>query len=315
MCVPSQVIEGDQTHSIDGWRRVLALKGYIDDSGSEPSSPVYVLGGLVLPVGWWNQIIADWDAVLKSAPRVEYFKGSEVWDRVKGPFRALSDQERMAKVDALADILAEHHPAAFSLRVEWSVFRAFTEAVPIHPDKNDPYFFLFYGMIAQMSLWSHKEPNFGPVDIIFDNQNKIGDKALGWYDFFKANTTPETQGMLGKKPEFKDEKEELPLQAADMFAWYRRRHAIGTLHREWHNNVWQRLTRHHQSSVSGRENPSGVTQKRPCRVTSKPAMLEAQDRSFDWGAGSLGWHGQCLERSEATAGGCAGAAGMVATAD
>ncbi|MGD0015449.1 MAG: hypothetical protein ABSD56_13675, partial [Bryobacteraceae bacterium] len=61
--------------------------------------------------------------------------------------------------------------------------------------------------------------------------------------------------------------------------------------------------------------PSGVTQKRPCRVTSKPAMLEAQDRSFDWGAGSLGWHGQCLERSEATAGGCAGAAGMVATAD
>src|SRR5664279_5912493 len=60
---------------------------------------------------------------------------------------------------------------------------------------------------------------------------------------------------------------------------------------------------------------SGVTQKRPCRVTSKPAMLEAQDRSYDWGAGSLGWHGQCLERNETTAGNCAGAAGMVATAD
>src|SRR5271157_2735789 len=61
--------------------------------------------------------------------------------------------------------------------------------------------------------------------------------------------------------------------------------------------------------------PSGVTQKRPCRVTSKPAMLEVQDRSSDWGAGSLGWHGQCLERSEAAAGDCAGAAGLVATAD
>src|SRR5208283_3720484 len=60
---------------------------------------------------------------------------------------------------------------------------------------------------------------------------------------------------------------------------------------------------------------SGVTQKRPCRVTSKPAMLEAQDRSYDWGADSLGWHGQCLERNETTAGNCAGAAGMVATAD
>ena len=60
---------------------------------------------------------------------------------------------------------------------------------------------------------------------------------------------------------------------------------------------------------------SGVTQKRPCRVTSKPAMLKVQDRSFDWGAGSLGWHGQCLERNEAAAGDCAGAAGLVAAAD
>jgi len=39
---------------------------------------------------------------------------------------------------------------------------------------------------------------------------------------------------------------------------------------------------------------SGVTQIRPCRVTSKPATLEVQDRSSDWGAGSLSWHGQCL---------------------
>jgi transposase len=61
-------------------------------------------------------------------------------------------------------------------------------------------------------------------------------------------------------------------------------------------------------------NPSGVTQIRPCRVTSKPAMLEAQDRSSDQGAFSLGWHGQCLERNEAAAGNCAGAAGLVAAA-
>ena len=60
--------------------------------------------------------------------------------------------------------------------------------------------------------------------------------------------------------------------------------------------------------------PSGVTQIRPCRVTSKPAMLEAQDRSSERGAGSLGWHGQCLERNEAAASDCAGAAGLVAAA-
>ena len=60
---------------------------------------------------------------------------------------------------------------------------------------------------------------------------------------------------------------------------------------------------------------SGVTQNRPCRVTSKPAMLEGQDRSLDWGADSLSWHEQCLEQNEAAAGDCAGAAGLVAAAD
>jgi len=71
--------------------------------------------------------------------------------------------------------------------------------------------------------------------------------------------------------------------------------------------------------ISGNTKPSntpssGVTQKRPCRVTSKPAMLGAQDRSSDRGAGSLSWHGQCLERNEAAAGNCAGAARLVAAA-
>ena len=60
---------------------------------------------------------------------------------------------------------------------------------------------------------------------------------------------------------------------------------------------------------------SGVTQNRPRKVTSKPATLEVQDRSSDWGAGSLSWHGQCLERNEETTGNCAGAAGLVAAAD
>jgi hypothetical protein len=71
---------------------------------------------------------------------------------------------------------------------------------------------------------------------------------------------------------------------------------------------------HFSLNATHPEVASGVTQIRPCRVTSKPAMLGAQDRSFDWGAGSLSWHGQCLERNEAAAGYCARAAGLVAAA-
>ena len=259
MVCASQVIQLSRGHVADGWRRVLALRAYVDDSGSEPSSPEYVLGGVVLPIGWWDRIAAEWGSVLNAPPTVEYYKAAEVWDRSKGPFRYLSDAERKAKVDALADVLTEHHPAAFSIRVKWDIFLSFANSVRIHSDRNDPYFFLFYGMIAQIKLWAHKEPTFGPVDLIFDNQNEIGRRACDYYEYVKQNSTPETQGMLGKRPEFGDEKKEIPLQAADMFAWYSRRHALGTLYQEWNQNVWRRLSRYHQSAIMETETLESIS--------------------------------------------------------
>lgn len=232
-----------------GWRRIMCLQAYIDDSGSEPSSPAYVLGGIVLPAGWWCHVSQEWRSVLQTFPPIEYYKGSEVWDREKGQFARLSDDDRRAKVEALADVICEYHPMAFSLSLRWDDFREFSKDIRLDPDKSNPYFFLFYGVVAFMAIWGKKEENFTAVDCIFDNQNSIGEKARNWYEFFKQKTTNEIQATLGKKPEFADEKVVLPLQSADMFAWYRRRDVAGALCNSWNQGIWQRLSQYHHSVV------------------------------------------------------------------
>lgn len=227
----------------------MPLYAYVDDSGSDPQSPVYVLGGLVLPEDTWEYFSGDWKGVLHRHPPVEYSKASEIWDRTKGPFRGLSDPQRMAKVEAFADVIATYYTLAISCRLEWSVFKKFREENRIEPELDDPYFFLFFGIIGQMTLFSY-EQNSSRVNFVFDQQNKIGANVNAWYSVVLSRATDRLRYNLGEKwPTFADEKKEIPLQGADLFAWYERRNVLGSLGHEGHVRVWNTISQNHYSTV------------------------------------------------------------------
>lgn len=230
--------------------QIMPLYAYVDDSGSSPDSPVYVLGGLVLPDDTWEYFSADWRAALNANPPIEYFKASEVWDRRKGPFLRMNDSQRMARVESLADIISTYNAIAISCRMEWSTFTNFRKSNPVEPELDDPYFFLFFGIIGQMAIFSHEQPNFGSVNFVFDSQNEIGRNVNAWYSILKTRATARLQYHLGEKwPEFEDEKKTLPLQGADLFAWYERRNVLRTLGHDTHVRVWNALSKQHYSTV------------------------------------------------------------------
>jgi hypothetical protein len=69
-----------------------------------------------------------------------------------------------------------------------------------------------------------------PVDFIFDEQDDIGVEAqLTWSDFKQSCQDAARAGRtdfrpyLGNRPDFRDEKKFLALQAADFYAWQVRR--------------------------------------------------------------------------------------------
>jgi len=220
----------------------MPMVAYVDDSGSEPSQPVYVLGGLILPDTTWSIFSADWDHVLQSSPAIDYFKASEVWDREKGQFANFTTQERIDKVNSFADVVFEYKPLAIACRLEWPIFEKFRAAYPLIEELNDPYVFLFFACITRMVILAQDVPKFGKVNFVFDDQNKIGRNVQLWYQIFYARCTERVRALLSPNlPVFEDEKLTLPLQGADMFAWYRRRSVLNSLGRESHKRLWARF--------------------------------------------------------------------------
>jgi hypothetical protein len=234
------------------WRRIMVFDGYVDDSGSDTTGINFVLGGVVMPSGWWKNWEEEWSGALNAHPKSEYFKASEVWERDtrKGtPFCLLTDEERRSKVDALAEILIHYRPKLLSIHMSWNTFNRFGKHYALTADKSNPYFWLYYGIITLGIRQVHGEASPTPIDWIFDNQNAIGDRAKEYYAIFKSMCTPEVLASLGREPEFADEKTVLPLQAADMLAWYRRRDSLKSIYGEWHQRIWDVMGPLHISAI------------------------------------------------------------------
>ncbi len=219
----------------------MALVAHVDDSGSEPSGGHFVLSGYVHNAESWAQFSDEWSATLDFERPIEYLKASEVWDWKKGEFKDFTKEERRAKVEALVEVIEKYNPLGLSVSMNWEEFQECLKFVPLQEPARNPYFFLFYSIIGLMLKVGHENPILDRVDFIFDNQNGIGRLVWEWWPIFRENASSEIKVLLDAQPLFKDEKKLVPLQAADLFAWYSRREVMGSLDDPWHMDIWERL--------------------------------------------------------------------------
>jgi hypothetical protein len=67
-----------------------------------------------------------------------------------------------------------------------------------------------------------------PVDFIFDQESEIEPLREAW-DLMKLSSTPEFRKLMGEKPIDQDDKKVMPLQAADLYAWWVRHWRINNI--------------------------------------------------------------------------------------
>ncbi len=224
----------------------MVLQAFFDDSGSDPSSHVYVLGGLMLPREWWQLVSEEWRLALDKFPAVNYYKGSEVWsDKPYSAFGHLDPEQRKQKVNTLAIVLAKYQPIAFSCRVNWDIFKQFKQSHQLKSPGDDPYFYLFFNALVLVHRYGIANGNLSSAEFCFDNQNKIGKKVADWYPIFRTRCPLQMSVWLSsEQPRFADEKKEIPLQAADMFAWHQRRELTNSLSREHDLSNWGLISKY-----------------------------------------------------------------------
>ena len=190
------------------------MKAYIDDSLTE--GQILVFGGLIASAEKWEEFSVAWQQCLEDAPWDD-FKMSKVWHRCKGDRLKHAQRHYRTMCDHVQGGLCFVVPIAplTSLATRYSLS---------HTVAAKPYLWAFKGIINGLAqnqqAWGLSEP----VDFVFDERPRDEKDSIreGWKIYLE--TAPENVRLVtGKLPVFANDKQELPLQAADMWSWWCRK--------------------------------------------------------------------------------------------
>lgn len=206
--------------SVAGKRLLVALQAYIDDSVGEGGN--YVLAGHIASADAWEAFSRDWEKTLPMGLRDKdgwYFKMSEM----------AASPERMERVPAFYRVMEDHILLSVSVHFKIADLaaaqrRIFVPRAPIDwGDFANPHFFAFRGLLDMFHL--HREmiedkiPLDQPVDFIFDDHSAKKPLLQAWDDYLDRRKA-HIRKRYGATPIFRDDRQFLPLQAADLWAWW-----------------------------------------------------------------------------------------------
>ena len=204
-------------------RLILMLTAYIDDSGSEPSGPVFVLAGLIAPYENWQKFAEEWEAKCAEHPSTPNFHMNEAWSIDGGYWDACPDKvaARDERLVDLASIVKKYAVARVHSAMSWRAYEDIAKG-KVGSDVDSPYFWLHWKLIFQIIKWQRERGKIEKVSFIFDDQARLGKRAAFWWDHVR-DVVPETLDILTGTPHFEHDDVVIQLKSADMLAWHLRR--------------------------------------------------------------------------------------------
>jgi hypothetical protein len=204
-------------------RFLLALQIYVDDSGTEGTHPVVSLAGFFGQAEKWAEFSDEWRAWADRAPAIRYLKMKEAV-KLRGEFGRFRAVERDWKLKGFMRIIRQFADKAIYATVDVSALHA-------RPEIRDnvlgrSYWGMFLAILAGVcdELIEAKTYPLEPFEIIFDRQVNYEPKIRIWYPCLRRlyieSIDPVAEKLLPNEVLFRDDKEFLPLQAADVIAWH-----------------------------------------------------------------------------------------------
>jgi Protein of unknown function (DUF3800) len=191
---------------------------YIDDSGSHKEGPAFVMGGLV--AGWseWARFSEEWREVLEEKPRLAYFKLKEAL-RLEEQFGRLSPKQRDDRCDRLFSILKRTAVFAVTVSVAWDSLKIPLQLFPKIP--LTPYQLLVIGLMGRVTSELTRMKLSPRIMFVFDDHNEGSRLERALDDLLPYIPEAQQKPVMGIS--HMDDREILPLQAADAVAWIARR--------------------------------------------------------------------------------------------
>ncbi|WP_082474630.1 DUF3800 domain-containing protein [Sphingomonas sp. Leaf343] len=203
-------------------RQLIAmLQMFVDDSGiNQP--PIYCLAGWIATASQWALFSDDWQAVLDEEPKLDYFHAVE-WKRLGDAFRGWQRSDADAKLEKLIATISKHKLImSSSIMLHEHYIEVFGDTKDVRR-RFPPYQMLLNHLVIQTADWLRSKGRTDKLDIIFDSQMSHDKIVLGFWDDLVANTFDDIGATLSNSPIFRNDKDVVGLQAADLLAWTIRR--------------------------------------------------------------------------------------------
>jgi hypothetical protein len=201
----------------------MALKAFMDDSADE--NGIYVLAGHIATAGVWVEFTKEWEEMLPRGTLNKdnrfHFKMSEM----------AMNSERMERVGSFFRILERHDIYSVSCKINIAELKRAMSRIWVLGYSVDwgPYDRPFIVTFRVMMDYLHDRRELFPslpmdekIDFIFDSQSEKGIIYAAWDDYLLSKS-PESRNRYGATPRFEDDNEFLPIQAADLWAWWVRK--------------------------------------------------------------------------------------------
>jgi hypothetical protein len=204
----------------------LGYQAFIDESTTEDHE--FVLGGHIATAEAWAGFASEWEKLL---PQGTIAKNGKYHFKMKDMARS---EDRLARTELFYRVIEKYVTTSISCRVNLIEFRRGVESArnylmqSIHVIADfklfeNPYVFAFRGMLDMFHMERERAAKIIPidskVDFVFDNRSEKS-PILKARDDFMNNQQEYVRDCYGATPRFEDDQDFLPLQAADLWAWW-----------------------------------------------------------------------------------------------
>jgi hypothetical protein len=231
----------------------VPIQAWIDDSGAKGQGGYLVLGGLIGVAEEWAAFSDEWARQLAAHPTLRYLSTSDA-AIFGGQFRNWPVWQRDTKIRRLAATVKDFDFTLIFCAVDLAAYDELFPRVTA-PRKGkavkrlktlseQPYFLCFHSICTSVCADSLKRGVTERIELMFDEQDMLAPRMKDWYPVYLAALTAHERAIMPIEPLFRDDKEFMPLQVADLIAWVVRADLGGEQHAfRWVGNEMRGLNR------------------------------------------------------------------------
>jgi Protein of unknown function (DUF3800) len=192
-------------------RELLMLQAYVDGSGTGDPN-FLVIAGYVAEAETWAEFSKEWKVKLDEAG-IPFFKMVQMATKLEIAGWFYRTLEQFDIKASIACVINTKELIEVEKTIKYPSYLTNPEASP------NPYFWGFKYIIGTLAYHQERLNLLEPVNFIFDDESEKEKIPRAW-SLMKDAMPPSMSRLMGDTPIYRDDKKSMPLQAADLYAWW-----------------------------------------------------------------------------------------------